>query len=267
MNKKLFRHLEINGGEVSEKDGWLLTLPPTKQGYADAQIDDYGITACPLEGTGAVLPHIRLPRRHLPYKPNTHLSLRARFSHPIGKLQGTAGFGFWNIPFADPSIKWPALPQATWFFYGSAPTDLPLSPSSKGQGWFASTLDATTLSAMSMIPIAPFVLLANQATLIRKKLWPKVQYRLGVDYAQIEQDVTQWHKYDLIWRTNGCQFIVDDKLVMDTKQSPQGKLGFVCWIDNQYMILTSRGKIGWGLLPTKESQWLQISNLEIGSCI
>ncbi len=284
MNKKSFRHLEINGVAVCEQNGWRLSLPPIQQEYADAQIDDYGVTA--------------VTRRHLPYKPNTHLRLRARFSHPIGILQGTAGFGFWNIPFADPTIKtvdptktmagtaktmagtaktmggtvktmagtaikWPALPQATWFFYGSAPTDLPLSPSGKGQGWFAATLDATTPSALSMIPIAPFVLLANQVTTIRKKLWPLVQCQLGIDYTQIEQDITQWHSYELIWKTTGCQFIVDNIVIMNTKQSPRGPLGFVCWIDNQFMIITSQSKIKWGILPIKEPQWLQISSLEI----
>ncbi len=249
MNKKSFRHLEINGGQVNEKDGWRLFLTPMQQGYADAQIDDYGLTA--------------VSRRHLPYKPNIHLRLRARFSHPIGELQGTAGFGFWNIPFADPTIKRPALPQATWFFYGSTPTDLPLSPSGKGQGWFAATLDATTPSALSMIPFAPFVLLANQIAPIRKKLWPLVQHRLGIDYTQIERDLTQWHSYELIWKANSCQFIVDNNLIMDTDQSPRGPLGFVCWIDNQFMSVTPQGKMKWGILPIKEPQWLQISNLEI----
>ena len=101
-------------------------------------------------------------RGQYPWSPGTRLRLRARFSHPPDQLIGTAGFGFWNAPFGDPTVRRPALPQACWFFFASAPTDLPLAPAGPGRGWFAATMDATGGSALALIPLAPALLLLNQ---------------------------------------------------------------------------------------------------------
>ena len=108
-----FRVLEMNGGEVRGQrpfltHPFLLHLPICQSGYTDAQIDD-----C----VGR--------RKGYPWRPGTRLALRARFSHEADALVGTAGFGFWNAPFGDPTVPWPTLPQAAWFFFGSPPNDLP----------------------------------------------------------------------------------------------------------------------------------------------
>jgi hypothetical protein len=42
-------------------------------------------------------------------------------------------------------------------------------------------------------------------------------------------------------------------------------MGFVFWIDNQYMVLTVRGRFGWGTIPVLQEQSLAITNLEIHS--
>ena len=104
-----FRRLEINGGRVVGDAGCELSLNRSDTGYADAQLDDYG----------------GLKRRDYPWRQATRMDLRAKFSHPEDELVGTAGFGFWNAPFGDPSARWPALPQASWFFFASQPSDLP----------------------------------------------------------------------------------------------------------------------------------------------
>jgi len=104
-----FRQLELNGGRVLPGKTWRLHLDPAEDGYADAQLDDYG----------------GLARRAYRWHRGTSMTLRARFSHLAGELIGTAGFGFWNAPFGDPTVGWPTLPKATWFFYASTPSDLP----------------------------------------------------------------------------------------------------------------------------------------------
>lgn len=246
-----FRRLEINGGRVQPGRTWQFYLPPTDQGYVDAQIDDYG-----RQGN-------RRGRRHYPWQPGVTLHLRARFSHPAGALLGTAGFGFWNAPIGDPTLPWPALPQAVWFFHASAPTDLPLNPHGPGRGWFASTIDATTPSALAMAPLAPFVLLLNQFPPIRRRVWPAVQRRLGISYTPLSNDITQWHDYNLSWQPQACTFSINGTTVLHTNHSPRGPLGFVCWLDNQYLIVTSRGRLGWGVLPTQAAQWLEIADLRL----
>ncbi len=248
MNLEQFRRLEINGGRVEEELGGLrLRLPPVAQGYGDAQVDNYG----------------RFPTRRLyPWFPGVTLHLRARFSHPAGRLQGTAGFGFWNAPFGDPTIRWPALPQAAWFFYASAPADLPLAATGPGRDWFVSTLDATTWRAWGMAPFAPVVLLLNQFARLRQQLWPFVRRQLGISYAPLAVEMTNWHNYELTWQTAGTIFRVDGNVILSTPFSPRGPLGLVCWLDNQYLVVTPQGRFGAGTLPTSETQWLEIRDLQ-----
>jgi len=243
-----FRQLELNGGRVTNGQRLRLHLPAVAQGYADAQIDDYG------EHGG---------RRHFPWQPGVALHVRARFSHPVGQLMGTAGFGFWNAPFGDPTIRWPALPQATWFFYGSAPTNLPLALEGPGRGWFAATLDATSVTALALAPLAPVVLLLNQINPLRRRLWPLVRRGLGISYAPIQVDITQWHQYRMEWLPGGGRFYVDGNLLLQTPHSPRGPLGFVCWLDNQYMVATPRGRFAMGVLATSGEQWLEVAELDI----
>ena len=254
MNGGQWRQLELNGGSVSMGTPWRFQLPSLAKRYADAQIDDYG--------------HIRQNhrwrlRRHFPWQPGVKMHVQARFSHEAGKLLGTAGFGFWNAPFGDPTIPWPALPQAVWFFYASAPSDLPLAEKGVGRGWFAATLDATTVRAIAMTPLAPFTLLLNQWPRLRQSLWPAIRRQLGISFQPLPVAMTAWHEYELLWRENGCELRVDNYLIMQTPFAPRGPLGFVCWLDNQYMILTVNGRFRWGTLPTKEAQWMEVKNLKI----
>ena len=241
------RHLQINGGQVEAGSPLRLFLPPVAARYANAQIDDYG----------------GRKRRKYSWQRGVDLSLQARFSHEAHELVGTAGFGFWNAPFGDPTVPWPALPQAVWFFFGSPPNDLPLAPNEPGCGWFASTLDATTGRALVMAPLAPLVLLLNRITAVRRRLWPMIQQRLGMSFVPITQTMTAWHEYRLLWQSEGCAFFVDGEAVLQTAHSPRGPLGFVCWIDNQYMVVQADGRFNWGTLPTIHNQWLEIKKLAI----
>lgn len=251
---KQFRRLELNGGQVwgtrpSPEEPLRLEIPPITQGYADAQIDDYGLVA---HG-----------RSHYPWLPGVTMTIRARFSHPEGELLGTAGFGFWNAPFGDPTVRWPALPRAVWYFYGSAPNDLPLAVEGPGRGWYAATLDAGTSRALAVIPLAPAVVLLNRYGRFRQRFWPPIQDRLGIAFAPLAVEMTDWHEYRLDWRQDGCDFWVDGRSLLHTPHAPRGPLGFVCWVDNQYMIVTEYGRVRWGTLNTPTTQWLEIAELTI----
>ena len=247
-----FRVLAINGGQVLGGERpylnqpFTLHLPICEAGYADAQIDD-----C----IGR--------RREYPWRPGTRLLLRARFSHEVDHLVGTAGFGFWNAPFGDPTVPWPALPQATWFFFGSPPNDLPLAANGPGRGWFAATLDATTWQAIRLAPLAPGVLLLNQWARLRHMLWPWVRRHLQISFQPIHEPMTVWHEYGLVWGRTGCEFWLDGRIIHQTSFSPRGPLGFVCWIDNQFMVATPNGRFRWGTLPLTTAQFLEVDAWQI----
>jgi hypothetical protein len=241
-----WRRLEINGGQVRPvgHGQFCFSLPAGVSGYADAQIDDYG----------------GRPRRRYPWRPGVTLRLKARFSHSEDGLVGTAGFGFWNAPFGDPTVPWPALPRAVWFFYGSPPTDLPLAVAGPGRGWFAATLDAGRWPALALTPLALPVLLLNQVGRWRRRIWPWVQRHLGISFQPLDVEMTEWHDYRLEWRLNGCAFGVDGQIVHQTPHSPRGPLGFVCWLDNQALVARADGRFRWQTLPVPEAQWLEVAD-------
>lgn len=211
--------------------------------YHNAQIDDYA----------------DLKRRDFRHRAGTRLELAARFSHGADQLIGTAGFGFWNAPYG----RGAALPQAVWFFFASPPNDLPLNKDGAGRGWFASTIDAGSWRAKRLIPLAPLALVGNQFGRIRQTIMPPIMSQLGISFTPLPETMTEWQTYRLDWRTDGCQFYVNDTLHLATPHSPRGPLGFICWIDNQFAVLTPRGQLRAGTLPIVMPQSLEIDTINI----
>ena len=178
-------HTKIGTGRVDQDKSILqLTLPGASVDcYSDAQIDDT---------TGRA-------RSDLLWKPPLQLSLRARFSHSVGELLGTAGFGFWNVPFGPGLGRLPALPKALWFVFCSPPSDLALAEGVPGQGWKAASLDAGRPAALAWAPLTPFALLAMRSERIYAILWPRIQHALAVHERILTEDLSLWHDYQLEW--------------------------------------------------------------------
>lgn len=239
--------LEINGGRVDHGEVLKLTLAANVSSYADAQLDDY---------------HGHR-RKDFRWQPGCELTLKARFSHADGEIVGTAGFGFWNAPFGDPSYRWPALPKACWFFYASNHSDLPLAAQGPGRGWFVSTIDSTRANAIVLAPFAPFLIILNNVPRLRRTIWPFIRRQLKISHRNLDLDMASWHSYRLSWKEDECEFWVDERRVYTTSFSPRGPLGFVCWIDNQYLVAKPTGKFRWGTNPLDSEQWFEISELDI----
>ncbi|MCS7260461.1 MAG: hypothetical protein NZ765_06730 [Anaerolineae bacterium] len=226
----------------------LFCIRNTEAGYySNAQVDDYR----------------GLPRWRLRWRPPLRLTVQARFSHPAERLRGTAGFGFWNDPFMMTGARWPALPRVIWFFYASPPSNMQLALDVPGYGWKAATLDATRPRALALAPFAPVTVMALRLQHLYRRLWPAIQQALGIQESLLPVDMTDWHTYVLEWLPKYAHFYVDGALVLGNAPSPRGPLGFVMWIDNQYMVVTPQGRLGWGLLQIDGEQWMEIRQLEI----
>lgn len=245
----------VGGGEVSgnpaNADGKLrfTTRDASASQYADAQLDDY-------QG---------LARRAFRWRPPLKLEVRARFSHGVGELRGTAGFGFWNDPLAITGRRWPALPGALWFFFSSPPSNMALAQGVAGRGWKAATLDARRWPALLVAPFAPLIVPLMNVGALYRRVWPLAQRALAVHERLLDDEVemTAWHDYRLEWLAESARFYVDGELMLTVPTPPKGPLGFVMWLDNQYAIATPQGRFGWGLLASEGEQWMAVERFSI----
>ncbi|HLV99179.1 MAG TPA: hypothetical protein VKT82_10955 [Ktedonobacterales bacterium] len=250
--------MRLGEGEVSSASS-ILRLSfeaATEDLYTDAQIDDHDFP------TGL----------RFSWRPPLRMDVRARASNPAAHPQGTggrfalvgtAGFGFWNLPF-NPAGKVFRLPEAVWFFYASPPSQMQLVPGSPGWGWKAQVVHTQRPGALAAgLPTLASVALArvtgNQAAAAR---W--VQRLSGTKESILDTDLTTWHDYRLEWRREAARFWVDGAEVFTAPNPPRGPLGFVAWIDNQYAIATPRGHFHFGALNSGP-EWLEIDSINITS--
>ena len=244
---------QINRGLVrgSVEDGAVLCLPRTEQQrYTLAQIDNY----------------MHLPRRKFCHGPPMTLQLEARVSN--ANLSGTWGFGLWNDPFSvgvtagGMSRLLPVLPNTAWFFYGCEENHLTLHEDQPGQGFHLKTFSAPlwpSFVSLVGLPILPLLLWPLTARGLRSV----ARGIIKEDGKALSVETESWHVYRLDWLEEKVVFQIDNNTVFLTPVSPQGRLGMVIWIDNQYFRFDAKGKLGFGSLPIKSEQQLHIRNLQI----
>ena len=243
------RRYEVGAGTLRTSDtGLRLMLDgATDEEYSNAQIDDY-------QG---------LSRRDFLWRPPLTMTVKARFSHPAGQLRGTAGFGFWNDPFLMTGARLPTLPRALWFFYGSSPSNLKLALGVPGHGWKAATVDAWRPAALLLAPLALPAVLGMNVPVVYRSVWPTIQRAIGVEEALVPGDMVAWHVYRIEWGRGRACFLVDDEVFLEDAPAPGGPLGFVMWIDNQYMVVTPQGRFRWGVLDVPGRQWMEVEEVLI----
>ncbi len=233
------------------EDGWRLQIPAGEAGvYRLAQIDDYG----------------SLARGKFPWKPPVKLSLRCRAS--ASGLAGTWGFGLWNDPFAfslgvqGTAQRLPALPNACWLFHASAENHLAFQGHLPGSGFLAQSFRSSTIPAPLLAPglLGLPLLFSKTLSSWLRKLAGKI---IRDDSQPLDLDVTVWHNYTLLWQKSRVFFEVDGAQIFETPISPQGKLGLVIWIDNQYAAWRPSGEIGLGTLSQPEPSWLEIEQVKV----
>ena len=254
MKIKLERR-QVSGGRVTnlDDDGYRLSLPVLPVGkYGLAQVDDY----------------MHLPRWRFPHQPPLRFRFEARVSAP--EIPGTWGFGLWNDPFSfgfgggGMARVLPVLPNAAWFFYGSQPNHLTLDNDQPGAGFhakvFRSPKHPSFLSLLG-VPALPVLFWPSMARLIRKMM----SHLVKESAALISRSVESWHVYELLWKRDQVVFSIDQAVVLETDISPQGRLGLVIWVDNQYFRFDGDGNVGFGFLGVHTEQWLDVRGISVTS--
>jgi hypothetical protein len=208
---------------------------------SDAQIDDY---------------HER-DRRALPWRPPVRMRVRARFSHPVDALHGTAGFGFWNNPFVAGGAA--VAPNAIWFFFASPPSDMALVRGVPGWGWKAAALNGGDVPSLAVAAGNLLLRIPGLERLLVRAASSTVRAAEQI----LTLDATAWHDYTLVWDRRLATWSVDGVEVLRTASPPTLPLGFVAWMDNQWAVMRPQGDVGFGLVSVPERQWLEISGVEI----
>lgn len=245
----------VNGGQVihSAENEKRLILPMLPSGkYGLSQLDDYA----------------HLPRRGFIHQPPLKLRLDARVS--ADEIPGTWGFGLWNDPFSfgfgggGMARLLPVLPNAAWFFYGSCENHLTLTDDHPGGGFHAKVFRSPRLpSILSLLglPGLPLLFWRVTARLLRKS----ASFLVRESTTKLLTDVDAWQTYEMMWKKNQVVFRINQEVVMETELSPDGPLGLVIWIDNQYFKFTPVGELGFGFLGVPTKQWLDIRALSVTS--
>lgn len=237
--------IEIGAGRVQWEEALLrLRLQPGGEGYSDAQISDYR-------------------SREFRWKPPLRLIVRACASSTGSELAGTAGFGFWNQPFV-PGQRGFHLPQAAWFFFSAAPSNMQLAKDVPGPGWKAAVIDASRWQFLALLPAAPLGFLLMRIPVLYRHLWPVGQRAIGVSEAPLDNRLLdEWHTYEMEWRTKNVVFSVDGAPVLSAAGAPRGPLGFIAWIDNQYAVVTPQGRFDFGIVPVAHEQSLLLDFVRV----
>jgi hypothetical protein len=221
-----------------------------KGSYRVSQMDDYS----------------GRPRRKYLHSPPLSITLQVRVSD--NSLPGTWGFGFWNDPFAlgigvkGSGLHLPALPEAAWFFYGSAKNDLSFRSEEPKNGLLASVFTSTPIPSI----LLPFGLLA--LPLLASKSTARWLRRFASrfikeDSVRCNIDDTIWHEYRVQWLENKVEFSIDSEVVLYSSISPRPPLGLVVWIDNQYAAFSVDGSVHFGTEENPSPAWIEIKNIEI----
>jgi hypothetical protein len=215
-----------------------------RNGYSNAQITSYRT------------------RKELNYAPPLRMEVTAWAE---GRLHGTAGFGFWNHPYA-PGEGIFRLPKAVWFFHATPPNNMALAKGVPGYGWKAATFNAMRWQFFALLPAAPVGFLVMRVPVLYHLLWGIGQRAIGVSEHLLDPNlIYSPHHYAIEWLPYEVRFYVDGAEVYRTAMSPSGKLGFVAWVDNQYAVVTPQGRFQWGLVGTSQPQTLHLERIQIVS--
>ena len=79
----------------------------------------------------------------------------------------------------------------------------------------------------------------------------------------MDLDPTSWHAYEIDWQEDAAIFRLDEQNIFETKVNPQGPLGLVIWVDNQYASLPPNGRVGYGTLANEMTAWIEVDDLKL----
>jgi hypothetical protein len=213
--------------------------------------------------------HQNIARSRYPYRPPLRIELEARASAP--DLPGTWGFGLWNDPYGMSFVpgngifRFPALPNALWYFNSSPLCYLSFRNDKPGNGFLAQVFSSPGFDPLLIRASLAFPFSHRATRRMLARLIDEDAVRINGPAEAESFDVTAWHHYALDWSAEGAHLAVDGVRLLDTPISPRGPLGIVIWIDNQFAGYTPQGKVSFGVQRNPVPAWMDIRDLHIDS--
>lgn len=205
--------------------------------------------------------HRTAPRHKLRWQPPLRMTVRARMSHRVGEMLGTAGFGFWNDPF-DWVGNVQVPPSAVWFFYGSPQNDMSFVRGVRGNGWKAAMLNGGRSNALEMA-LGNFIFrLPGMSKLVFALAETRIQAR---EVVLDDVAITDWHEYRIDWLEREANFFVDNVQVLHTLNPPTMPLGFVAWVDNNAASIGPGREFAFNRIAIPQRQWMELAHVRIES--
>jgi len=241
------------GAQIVENQAGIIRLeiPSGADGrYRLSQLDDYS----------------DLHRKAFPWRSPIHLSLQSRVSS--ASIPGTWGFGFWNDPFSmdlrggRDRLRMPVLPNAAWFFFASPANYLSLRDDIPGNGFLAATFSTQKWASALIYPgiiALPLMFLPLSFRFLRR-LASRI---VSQDSFRIIVDTTEWHRYEISIKQQRVEFQLDSDLVFETSIVPQGRLGFLMWVDNRFLAFSPDGRFSFGTAANPDPAWIEVGDLVI----
>lgn len=205
--------------------------------------------------------HRTAPRHKLRWQPPLRMTVRARMSHRVGEMLGTAGFGFWNDPF-DWVGNVQVPPSAVWFFYGSPQNDMSFVRGVRGSGWKAAMLNGGRSNALEMA-LGNFIFrLPGMSKLVFALAETRIQAR---EVVLDDVAITDWHEYRIDWLEREANFFVDNVQVLHAPHPPTMPLGFVAWVDNNAASIGPGREFAFNRIAIPQRQWMELAHVRIES--
>jgi hypothetical protein len=145
----------------------------------------------------------------------------------------------------------------------SEPNYLSIHDNAAGQGNLAGVFRSPHIPGMALAPTLvgfPLLFIPVISRMIRK--WAGTIIKQ--EAMNFPCDFRDWHRYQIVWNESQVCFSVDDQSVLHTQLTPNGPLGMVIWIDNQYALWTKEGRIGMGTLLNRNRRGSSYKDLQLG---
>lgn len=132
-------------------------------------------------------------------------------------------------------------------------------------GWKAMSLVTRRVPGLLLAPSALAALALSRVPGVRRPVVSLALGQVSAAEAILDAELEDWRTYEISWGIEQVAFRVDGRDVFQADLAPNGPLGFVTWIDNQYAIVSPQEGIRFGVEELRANQRLELTDLSVSN--